>query len=90
VLAGSFMARGLASSYEATVIWQIREPGGAVVLDGYTTAEGFMDRLWPWETEVDVSGLEPGEYTFVALTADPSGGAEGFGPTSDTRTIVVE
>ena len=49
-----------------------------------------MDKLYPWETAVDVSGLAPGTYTFVALTDDPSGGAEGAGPTYDTRTIVVE
>ena len=48
-----------------------------------------MDKLYPWETEVDVSDLEPGTYTFVALTDDPSGGAEGGGPTEDSKTIVV-
>jgi hypothetical protein len=88
-VSNSFTAKGVASSYEATVVWQIREPGGAVVLRGFATADGFMDKLWPWETEIDVSGLEPGTYTFVALTDDPSGG-EGPGPTYDTRTIVVE
>ncbi len=50
-----------------------------------------MDRLYEWETEpIDVSALPSGRYTFVAMTSDPSGGAEGFGPTSDTRTIIVE
>jgi hypothetical protein len=49
-----------------------------------------MDRLYPWETEIDVSDLEPGTYTFAAMTDDPSGGAEGPGATTDTRTIVVE
>ena len=90
VVSGSFTAKGVASSFEATVPWQVRGADGAVVLDGFATAEGWMERLFPWETEVDVSGLEPGTYTFVALTDDPSGGAEGAGPTYDTRTIVVE
>ena len=49
-----------------------------------------MDKLYPWETEVDVSGLEPGAYEFVALTDDPSGGAEGAGPTEDSKSITVE
>ncbi len=49
-----------------------------------------MDKLYPWETEIDVSSLEPGTYTFVALTDDPTGGGEGLGPMYDTRTIVVE
>ena len=47
-----------------------------------------MDKLYPWETEVDVSGLAPGTYTFVAMTDDPSGG-EGGGPTEDSKTIIV-
>jgi len=87
----TFTAVGLASSFEATVPWQIRQagPDGTVVLDGFATAEGWIDRLYPWETDVDVSGLEPGEYSFVALTDDPSGG-EGFGPTEDSKTITIE
>lgn len=90
VVSGRFTATGVASSFEATVPWEIRDPSGAVVKEGFATAEGWMDRLYPWQAEVDVSGLEPGTYTFVASTSDPSGGAEGFGPTSDTRNVVVE
>jgi hypothetical protein len=47
-----------------------------------------MDKLYPWETEIDLSGLEPGDYTFVAMTDDPSNG-EGSGPTEDSKTITV-
>ena len=86
----SFIARGRASSFEGTVHWEIRR-GQQVVLDGFTTAEGYVDHLYPWETEpIDVSKLNPGRYTFAALTDDPSGGAEGFGPFTDTRTIIVD
>jgi hypothetical protein len=54
-------------------------------------AEGWgPDNLFPWKLEVDVSGLEPGTYLFVAMNDDPSGGAEGHGPDVDTRTIVVQ
>lgn len=88
-VSGTFTASGLANSYEATVPWRVEDVEGAVVLEGFATAEGWMDRLYPWETDVDVSGLEPGTYTFVASTADPSGGAEGAGPTTDTRTVYV-
>ncbi|KAA1426197.1 Gmad2 immunoglobulin-like domain-containing protein [Nocardioides antri] len=89
-VSGSFTASGEASSFEATVPWEVRDETGATVLDGFATAEGWLDGLYPWETEVDVSGLEPGTYTFVAMTDDPSGGTEGHGPTEDTKTIVVE
>jgi hypothetical protein len=85
-----FVAKGVAASFEATVPWEVRDAAGAVVLEGFATAEGFGERLYPWETEIDVSGLEPGSYLFVAMTDDPSGGAEGLGPTADTRTILVE
>jgi len=86
---GSFEASGVASSFEANVQWQIRQ-GGDTVKSGFTTAEGWMDKLYPWATPVNVSGLAPGTYTFVAMTDDPSGGAEGNGPYTDTKTIVVE
>jgi Immunoglobulin-like domain of bacterial spore germination/Sporulation and spore germination len=86
-VSGSFTATGVASSFEATVPWEVRQ-GDTVVKKGFSTAEGWMDKLYPWQAEVDVSGLEPGEYTFVALTDDPSGG-EGGGPTEDSKTITV-
>jgi hypothetical protein len=90
VVSGSFTARGVASSFEATVPWQIRDADGKVVLTYSAQAEGWLEKLYPWETEIDVSDLAPGTYTFVALTDDPTGGTEGPGPMYDTRTIVVE
>lgn len=88
-VSGSIEASGVASSFEATVPIEIRR-GDEVVVSTFATAEGFMDRLYPWTTTVDISKLAPGEYTFVAMTSDPSGGAEGAGPHVDTRTIIVE
>ncbi|MDZ5623232.1 Gmad2 immunoglobulin-like domain-containing protein [Nocardioides bizhenqiangii] len=88
-VSGSFEASGEASSFEATVPWLVRDESDTTVVEGFSTAEGYIDGLYPWEATVDVSGLEPGEYTFVAMTDDPSGG-EGPGPTEDTKTIVVE
>lgn len=67
---------GVASSFEANVPWEVRR-GNEVVLDGFTTAKGWMNKLYPFSASVDVSSLEPGDYTFVAMTDDPSGGAEG-------------
>ena len=51
--------------------------------------EGWIDGLYPWQGTIDISKLEPGDYTFVVLTDDPSGG-EGGGPHVDTRSITVE
>ena len=89
VSGGTLEASGVASSFEANVLWEIRQ-GDKVVLDGFATAEGWMDKLYPWETSIDVSGLEPGDYTFVARTDDPSGGAEGSGPDEDTKDFTLE
>jgi hypothetical protein len=84
-----FVVSGIANSFEATVPWEVRQ-GDRVVARGFATADGWMDKLYPWTTQVNVSKLSPGTYTFAAMTDDPSGGAEGAGPTEDTKTIVVE
>lgn len=77
---------GRASSYEANVLWRVDGTG----LSGFFTATGWMEpRLFPFSGEVDVSSLDPGTYTLIVETDDPSGGAEGPGATSDTRTFVV-
>jgi hypothetical protein len=88
-VSGTFHASGVANSFEANVRWELRQ-GDAVALEGFFTATGWMaDRLFPFEGDVDVSSLEPGTYTFVVSEDDPSGGAEGNGPDTDTRTVVV-
>ena len=87
-VSGSFTASGVANSFEATVPWEVRDESGAKVLEGFATAEGWGDHLYPWQSPVDLSTLAPGTYTFVAMTDDPSDG-EGGGPTEDTKTITV-
>jgi hypothetical protein len=85
----SFTASGVANSFEATVPWEVRDQNGKKVLDGFATADGWGDKLYPWQSQVDVSSLAPGTYSFVAMTDDPSGG-EGGGPTEDSKTITVQ
>lgn len=85
----SFTATGVANSFEGNVPWQLLRDG-KVVREGFATTEGtYGNQLWPWQTEVDLAGLEPGRYVFVASTDDPSGGAEGSGPDQDSRTVIV-
>ncbi len=84
----TFTARGVARSFEATVPWTITDADDTVVNGGFATAQDGIS-LSPWKIRIDVSDLDPGTYTFTASTDDPSGG-EGPGPTTDTRTIVVE
>ena len=78
---------GVANSFEANVVWEIRS-GGTKVLDGYATADGWMDKLYPWQKSIDISSLDPGDYTFIARTDDPSDG-EGAGPTEHTKSITL-
>lgn len=89
-VSGTFTANGVNNGFEASVTWRLLD-GEEVVGEGFGTAEGWgEERLFPWEVEVDVSGLEPGAYTFLTSNDDPSGGAEGAGPHTDTRVIIVE
>ena len=85
---GTLAVSGVASSFEATVPYAVLDASGKEVLDGFATAEQFGNRLYPFETEVDISRLKAGTYTFVARTDDPSDG-EGPGPFEDTKTFTV-
>ncbi len=91
VVDGSFSAQGRASSFEGNVPWELRSQDGTVVRSGTSQTYGWQGHLYPWATgRIDVSDLEPGNYTFVVMTADPSGGAEGAGSTVDTRTVIIK
>ena len=85
---GLLRRAGPGQLFEGTVPWEIRD-GDGVVRRASPPPSGSGDRLYPWETEIDLSDLAPGIYTFVAMTDDPSGGTEGSGPFTDTRTIIV-
>lgn len=86
---GTLSVSGLSSSFEANVPWTITDEGGTEVDQGFFTAEGWLDALFPFEGDVDVSDLTPGEYTLTASTDDPSDG-EGLPPTEDTRTFTIQ
>ncbi len=82
----TFQVAGRGSSFEATMLWELRR-GDTVVRHGYATAEGWGDRLYPfWFT---VKRVPAGDYTLMVSTDDPSGGEEGFGPETDTKAITV-
>lgn len=88
-VSGSFEASGTANSPEANVPWQVLAAGGEVVLEGFFTAEGWMDKLYPYSGSVDVSTLAAGPYVFRVSVDDPSGG-EGAPPQSVERHITVQ
>ncbi|MGZ5403153.1 MAG: Gmad2 immunoglobulin-like domain-containing protein [Nocardioides sp.] len=91
VVGDTLRVRGVANSNEANILWGIESASGSAGMGSSFTAEGWMGaRLFAFSGRIDVSSLDPGTYTLTVETDDPSGGAEGLGPFSDTRTFVIE
>lgn len=88
----SLRVSGVANSFEANVVVTLqRLQDTEVVFQEGVMAEGWMgEQLFPFEQTFDVSGVQPGSYVLTAMTDDPSGGEEGFGPFSDTKLITIE
>jgi len=78
---------GTANSPEANVPWRIDSPTDGVLVSGFATADGWLDKAYPWTTSVDVSALQPGTYTFTARVDDDSK-KEGTTPPAATITFV--
>jgi hypothetical protein len=79
---------GVANSFEASGPCRLLAGDQEVALQGYQ-AEGWMeDRLFPFSVELPLDGVT-GEVVVQCETDDPSGGAEGNGPSIDTKTITV-
>jgi hypothetical protein len=83
-------AFGAASSFEANVPWRLMGPDGPVLQGNFTASGSGGDKLYPFDGVIDVSSLDPGTYTLIVYTDDPSGGAEGAGAFSDSRTITIQ
>jgi len=87
---GTLSVTGVGNSFEANVGWEIRQ-ADQKVKDGYATMAGWAEpKLFPFEVEVDVSGLAPGDYTFWVTTDDPTGGTEGIGAMTDDKDFTIE
>ena len=91
---GPFVVTGSNNGVEGTVIIRLVRTsvaGDETVLTeaGIASGTGDLDRLYSWRVPIDTSDLSPGTYTLVASNDDPSGGAEGLPPATDTRTIVL-
>lgn len=87
----TLVVEGRANSFEANVRWTI-EQDGVVVAENFFTALGYLEpRLFRFSGQIDVSSLDPGTYTLIVETDDPSGGAEGGIPVfTDTRSFVID
>jgi hypothetical protein len=87
---GHFSANGVASSSEA-VPWALLAPGtGDIITMGSAPSAGDDDGVHTWATgEIDVSGVKPGVYTFVAWANQAHSGSAAAGATKDTRTVII-
>ncbi|MFT4263795.1 MAG: Gmad2 immunoglobulin-like domain-containing protein [Nocardioides sp.] len=89
IVSGSFDVSGTANSPEANVPWKLADATGATVKEGYFTAEGWMDKLYPYAGTVDVSDVTPGEYTFQVRVDDEADGDEAAGSTGGQVVVPV-
>ncbi|HSX67448.1 Gmad2 immunoglobulin-like domain-containing protein [Nocardioides sp.] len=82
---------GVANSFEANVTVKLqRFEGTHVVFQDFITAEGWMgEKLFPFSKSFDISDVPAGKYILTAMTDDPSGGAEGNGPYTDSKVIEI-
>lgn len=62
--AQGFTLGGLASTFEANVVWKVFQ-NGKLIRQGATTAKGSGPAWEPWS--VAIGGLTPGEYQFAAM-----------------------
>jgi hypothetical protein len=90
VVGDSLQVEGVANSNEATVPWRIVQGSVEVDASFFTAAGSMGTRLFQFEGEIDVSSLDPGTYTLIVETDDPTGGSEGPGAYSDSRSFVIE
>lgn len=85
---GTLDVEGVANSFEANVPWLIEDSAGTDVASGAITAEGYMDtKLFPFHDSIDVSSLDPGTYTLIVMTDDPSGAGN---VDQDSRTVIIK
>ena len=80
-----FEVRGHAATFEANVVWELKQ-GGRVVRHGFTTATQCCT-LSPYSFTVSAP-QGPGRYTLVVHDTDESGG-EGVGTSEDTKDVTV-
>ena len=86
-VSGALAVAGVSNSFEANVPWVIEDSAGTVVASGAFTAEGYMDtKLFPFRDTIDVSSLDPGTYTLIVSTDDPSGAGK---VDTDSRTVII-
>ena len=90
--AGALAVSGRGNSFEASGTCFLADDAGEVVGErGLAQMDGWTgQRLYPFALELDLTDVPGGTYVLTCVTDDASGGTEGRGTDSDTRTVIVE
>ena len=85
---GSLRAAGTSNSPEANTPWTLSDASGRVVRRGFFTADGWMDKAYPYRGTVSLAGLPAGTYVFTVSIDNPT--KEGKPAPRLSRTIHVD
>jgi hypothetical protein len=81
---------GVANSFEASGPCRLIAGDQEVALEAYQSDGWTEDKLFPFEVEIPLADVGIGDVLLQCETDDPSGGAEGNGPSIDTKAITVK
>jgi len=82
---------GRGNSFEASGQCSLVSEDGAELGATLAQMDGWIEpRLYPWELSIDLTDVPAGTYTLTCITDDPTGGTEGRGTDTDTRTVIIE
>ena len=84
VAAKGFTLSGMASTFEANVVWKVIKDG-VIVKQGSTTALGAAPAWKPWS--IAIPGLAPGTYIFEAMEYSAKDGSL---VAQDTKNVVLK
>ncbi len=85
-VSGPLTVTGVNNAFEGNVVVYLQRDGKKY-LQRPTTGGMGLHRLFPWTVTLDLSKVQPGEYTLVARNGNGSGRGQ---PDVDTRTIEVK
>jgi len=85
-VSGQLEVTGVNNAFEGTSVIYLERAGKKYLTTPVIGGFG-PDKLYPWKTTLDLTKVQPGEYTLVAQNDDPSGRGN---PAQDTRTLEVK
>jgi hypothetical protein len=85
-VSGKLTVTGTNNAFEGSSVIYLERHGRKYLLTPTIGGQG-LHKLFPWTVTLDLTKVQPGEYTLVAENDDPSGQGH---PDTDTRTLEVK